>query len=606
LKNPWEKIIIYKERWNNGDFPMTNIQYPLIISFFLAFLLCFPTMAWGQQDDQIPSQPLFTEGQILYGPLWGTTTYLINKTGAVNHSWSNSYMPGADACWLGDNTILRTIRCGVGPGGGAGGGVQKQESDGTITWDFRYNSNGHLSHHDAEVLPNGNVLLIAWETISRTQAIAAGRNPNYINNQGIMPDHVIEVQPTGSTSGDIVWEWHVWDHLIQDYDSAKANYGVVADHPELVDVNYNPSTQQDWMHTNSIDYNAAFDQILISVHNFGEIWIIDHSTTTEESAGHTGGQYGKGGDLLYRWGNPAVYRAGTSSNKKLFSQHDTHWIPDGLPGAGDILIFNNGADRPGSHYSTVDQLTTPVDSQGEYYLAPGSAYGPEDFTWEYKASPPTSLFSSHLSGVWRLASGNTIVLNGEAGQFFEITSSGQKVWQWTNPYPQGGMKEVFNFEFIPPLPPQAKQPNLDCSGQLTWTKVKPGETVTGSFNVRNIGNSGSLLNWTVNTSQLTWGNWTFSPVVGKNLTPEAGPIAVHVSVVAPQESDQTFDGYIRVENQDNASDYDLISVSMTTPANMDRHYPDMGILRLLSMLFSRFLEHWFLPFERMLGLYHIF
>ncbi len=79
---------------------------------------------------------------------------------------------------------------------------------------------------------------------------------------GFMPDHIIEVQPTGPTSGTIVWEWHVWDHLIQDYDSSKANYGVVGDHPELVDINYVTSTQQDWMHTNSIDYNEKFDQIL--------------------------------------------------------------------------------------------------------------------------------------------------------------------------------------------------------------------------------------------------------------------------------------------------------------------------------------------------------
>ncbi len=141
--------------------------------------------------------------------------------------------------WLGDGTILRTIRVGVGPGGGgAGGGVQKVEWDGTVVWDFRYNTNGDLSHHDVKSLPNGNVLLIAWETKTRTEAIAAGRNPNYVSSNGFMPDHIIEVQPTGPTSGTIVWEWHVWDHLIQDYDSSKANYGVVGDHPELVDINY--------------------------------------------------------------------------------------------------------------------------------------------------------------------------------------------------------------------------------------------------------------------------------------------------------------------------------------------------------------------------------
>lgn len=176
-------------------------------------------------------------GQILFPPLYGTTTYLIDNTGAINHTWSSSYTPGAAVYWLGDGTILRTIRTVVG-GGGSGGGIQKILWDETIVWDFRYNDNGYLSHHDIKPLPNGNVLMIAWETKTRAQAIAAGRNPNTIQGTTFKPDHIIEVKPTGPTSGDIVWEWHVWDHLIQDYDYSKANYGVIADHPELVDINF--------------------------------------------------------------------------------------------------------------------------------------------------------------------------------------------------------------------------------------------------------------------------------------------------------------------------------------------------------------------------------
>jgi hypothetical protein len=81
---------------------------------------------------------------------------------------------------------------------------------------------------------------------------------------------------------------------------------------------------------NSVSYNAKLDQILISVRSFNEFWIIDHSVTTKEAAGHTGGRSGKGGDLLYRWGNPSAYRAGKTSDQKLFAQHDAHWIPEGL------------------------------------------------------------------------------------------------------------------------------------------------------------------------------------------------------------------------------------------------------------------------------------
>jgi len=539
--------------------------------FFILFLLlgAYIPLTSSLQVNQTPLPLSFSEGQFLYSPMWSTTTYLRHADGSLNRSWASSYFPGVAVWWLGNGTILRTIRTGSGGGtGGSGGGVQKVAWDGTIIWDFRYNTNGHLSHHDVKTLPNGNVLLIAWETKTRTEAIAAGRNPSYVSNNGLWPDHVIEVQPTGPSSGDIVWEWHAWDHLIQDYDASKENYGVVADHPELVDVNYATSTQQDWMHTNSIDYNVEFDQILISVNLFNEIWIIDHSTTTEEAAGHSGGNSGKGGDLLYRWGNPMTYDAGTTNDRKLFSQHDASWINKGCPGEGDILVFNNGANRPGSHYSTVDQITPPVNENGEYYLEPDSAYGPADQTWIYTANPPTSFYASHISGAWRLPSGNTLVTNGETGKIFEITPEGSTVWQ----YNTGG--QVFKAVYIPPEEEEPEPPenetasDLDCSGSFSWTDIKPGATVVGSFELQNIGDNDSLLNWTIDASSISWGTWSFNPESGTRLTPEDGAVTVLASVVAPDEPDSDFIGYILVKNINNQSDSEQIQVTLKTPMNI--------------------------------------
>ncbi len=505
---------------------------------------------------------MIDEGQILYAPMYQTTTYLRDYTGAINHTWPSGYVPGVMVRWLDEETIVRTIRVGIGPGaGGAGGGVQKLLWDGTVVWDFRYNTNGLLTHHDVKVLPNGNVLLIAWETKTRTETINAGRNPNYVSSQGLMPDHVIEVQPTGPSSGEIVWEWHVWDHLIQDYDPSKANYGVVGDHPELVDINYVTSTQRDWMHTNSVDYNEDFDQIMISVHNFNEIWIIDHSTTTEEAAGHTGGNSGKGGDLLYRWGNPAAYRRGTTNNKKLFGQHDATWIDEGCPGEGNILVFNNGVGR---YYSTVDEIVPPVDENGEYYIESGSAYGPTTQTWIY--SPQPSFYASHLCGANRLSSGNTLICNGETGRVFEVTPEGATVWQLNL-----GAGEVLKIDYIlhKEEPPEPNIPDLECSGFLSWTDVVAGATVNGNFKVQNVGDSFSLLNWTINISLIDWGTWTFTPDSGKNLTPEQGKFTVQVSVVAPNQQESEFEGYIRVENQDDPEDFELIPVNLKTPKNIN-------------------------------------
>src|SRR5690349_3966705 len=187
----------------------------------------------------------------------------------------------------------------------------------------------------------------------------------------MLSDCVLKIKPTGKTTGEIVRRWHAWDHLIQNHDPAKANYGKIGEHPELIDVNLTEARfgtlplhpidrlvgpirdlkeaprrrgdfSRDWTHVNSVAYHPQLDQIILSVRAFSEIWIIDHGTTTAEAAAHEGGRYGKGGDLLYRWGNPAAYGAGTKADQRLFKQHDAHWIPPTYPGAGHILLFNNG------------------------------------------------------------------------------------------------------------------------------------------------------------------------------------------------------------------------------------------------------------------------
>src|SRR5207237_3318095 len=111
-----------------------------------------------------------------------------------------------------------------------------------------------------------------------------------------------------------------------------------------------------WTHINAVAYHPEFDQIMVSVHGFSEFWILDHGTTTAEAAGHKGGKYGKGGDLLYRWGNPQAYRAGKAADQQLFGQHNAHWIPKGLGGAGHVLVFNNGLGRKDGSYSSVDEI----------------------------------------------------------------------------------------------------------------------------------------------------------------------------------------------------------------------------------------------------------
>jgi hypothetical protein len=392
----------------------------------------------GVQNEEYPF-----DGYTLFAPIMSTTTYLINLSGEVVHTWNSNYNPRMSAYLPETGHLLRTAKMSVNPtfdAGGAGGGVEIIDWDGNVIWDFEYSTDQHCLHHDIEMLPDGNVLMIAWEYKTALEAIAAGRNPALVID-ALWPDHIIEVEPTGATGGNIVWEWHVWDHLIQDYDPTKDNYGVVADHPELIDINFAPG--MDLNHINSVDYNPEFDQIILSAHAFAEIWVIDHSTTTEEAAGHTGGNSGKGGDILYRWGNPQAYRAGGEADQKFFRQHDAHWIEPGLPGEGNILVFNNGAGRPEGNYSSVDEIVPPVDSNGNYYLAPGSAYGPENLAWTYTAENPGDFFALNLGGAQRLPDGNTLISDGPHGVFFEVTPAGDIVWEYVNPFPGPNRRRTF-------------------------------------------------------------------------------------------------------------------------------------------------------------------
>jgi hypothetical protein len=359
----------------------------------------------------------------------------MDNDGNIVHSWATDYTPGNAVYLLEDGKLLYTggVRNATFRQDGAGGIVLLIDWDGNVTWEYRYSNASHLQHHDVEMLPNGNVLMIAWQMKTEAEAIAAGRDPSLLTAGELWAGSVIEVRPTGPTSGDIVWEWHAWDHLVQDYDATKDNYGIVADHPELIDLNYVAINDADWLHSNAVDYNADLDQIMLSVHSFSEIWVIDHSTTSAEAAGHTGGNSGMGGDLLYRWGNPRTYDAGKAADQQLFHQHDAEWIGAGLSGEGNILIFNNGLRRPGEDYSSVDEIALPVNPDGSYSLAAGSAFGPDQPLWTYAADAPTDFYANAISGAQRLPNGNTLICDGPSSYFFEVTSTGETVWEYDHP-----------------------------------------------------------------------------------------------------------------------------------------------------------------------------
>ena len=191
--------------------------------------------------------------------------------------------------------------------------------------------------------------------------------------------------------------------------------------------------QGDWMHVNFVAYNAELDQVMISVHEFSEVWVIDHSTTTAEAASHEGGRSGKGGDLLYRWGNPQAYGCGSDADQRLYAQHCAHWIEDGLPGEGNMLVFNNGGGRRDGPYSSVEEIVLPINTNGTYEQTPGSPFAPEEAAWSYTAPDKSDFFSMLISGAQRLPNGNTFICSGNQALLFEVTSEGEIIWRYKHP-----------------------------------------------------------------------------------------------------------------------------------------------------------------------------
>jgi len=382
-------------------------------------------------------------GYTLLPPKHHGRTYLIDNYGQVINTWDSRYEPGQSAYLLANGNLLRAAMLPssgtLGTGGGEGGRIEEYDWSGNLVWEFDYSTSTYSIHHDIRLLPNGNIIALLVERKTRAEVLAAGFKPDLLQSDFLLPDAVVEIEPIRPKGGRIVWEWHAWDHLIQNYDPTQSNYGDPAAHPELVDPNATPrKIPAFWNHMNSIDYNPAFDQILLSVRGNSEVWVIDHSTTKAEAAGHTGGKYGKGGDLLYRWGNPQMYYAGKAVDQILFEQHDAQWIESGRPGAGNMLVFNNGVNRPGGNLSSADEFAPPVDASGSYAITAGSAFAPKQLTWTYAALTGSQWYESDISGAYRLPNGNTLLCYGTHGVLVEVTPGKEIVWQYVNPVVREG------------------------------------------------------------------------------------------------------------------------------------------------------------------------
>ena len=305
------------------------------------------------------------------------------------------------------------------------------------------------------------------------EVLAVGADPAVRDNYASEPDGLVEVD----MDGNVIWQWNISDHLVNDINPDLPNYGVISEHPERMDPNFghgvNGSLFGDWMHTNSFDYNQVLDQVVINNSTFSEFYVIDHGATfvpgdPEQSIELAASS---AGDFIYRWGNACVYDSGdcpsmsdeglSSSNghQQIFFAHDVQWIDErestsmneGLPGAGNFLIFNNGARMPGATYSSVLEIDPYDGSRDEGRYLPQTVAGFEvtrpitggmcaapqntskQIVWSFSSTLPNAFFSSYLGGAQRLPNGNTLICSGAQGHLFEVTSAGEVVWEYVNP-----------------------------------------------------------------------------------------------------------------------------------------------------------------------------
>ena len=419
---------------------MTNHLAPI-----LAFFLLCPCslLAQGQTVGTLLNSPGAYDGYTLLDPMGTTTTYLINNCGEVVNSWSSDHLSGGACYLLEDGSLMRGCRVnGAFTGGGVGGRLERKSWDDELLWFLDWADDNKHHHHDFAWMPNGHVLVLAWELKTVEEVADAGR----INPQVMWPESITEIAPASPSGGEVVWEWHAWDHLVQDSDPGLANYGTPSDYPHKIDVNYanvgggggpGGANSGDWTHANAVNYNPDLDQIAISSRRFSEIWIINHNTTSEEAAGEAG-------DLLYRYGNPEAYGRGTSSDRVLFGQHDVQWIPDGHPLQGQLIVYNNGEDRPECACSSIDVWQPPLLPDGTYELSETAPYGPSAWSWTYPDALNADFFSPNISGVQPLPNDNFLICQGADGTLFEVTPEGNTVWVYRNPEgsfgitPQGG------------------------------------------------------------------------------------------------------------------------------------------------------------------------
>jgi hypothetical protein len=436
-------------------------------------LMSLALPAFAYERLQGPTELIFCDKEKACGAYTlfgvGSRTYLLDLEGRVVHTWP----VGTNPHLLDNGNVLDASKDD--PSGFQG--FVEVDWDGKKVWEYTEKRAGYAPHHDWVRIFNKKLnapttLYIANKSISNEQAIAAGADPRKGPYDGGQMDAVVEVD----MQGNVVWEWCFFDHVVQDVDPARSNYvgegKTIANHPGRINLNMpGRPLKRDWLHCNSLDYNAESGHIVINSVQ-GELYVIDHDGTfvAGDAKASVASAAGPKGDFLYRFGDPARYAQGdppkvlenwdsaTSGHKQMGGAHDVHWIRPGLPGAGHIMIFNNGQYLyQRTPQSSALEINPFLDANGrdagKYVNPPDAGYRREAYdkdthnqprlvstqiVWSFRSVNSHGFFSHIGSSAQRLPNGGVFICSDTEGHFFEITPYGKLAWEYINPVTRDG------------------------------------------------------------------------------------------------------------------------------------------------------------------------
>src|SRR5690606_3618094 len=268
-----------------------------------------------------------------------------------------------------------------------------------------------------------------------------------VSKHRLEDDWLYEVSP----DGEIVWQWHANEHVDELGFSAEAR-AAIREHAAFSQAR----GSSDWLHINSATwlgpnrwYDAGDgrfhpDNVIVSARNANLIAIVARS-----------------GEVVWRLGPDYRETEATRAIGQIIGQHHAHLIPEGLPGAGNLLVFDNGGT--GGYGFTTPVAPNGVDGVRRHFsrvleIDPVTL----EKVWEYSVGGQESyrFFSHYVSAAQRLPNGNTLITEGADGRLFEVTTEGEIVWEYVSPYfgeNARGTNRVYRayrlpYDWVPQLP----------------------------------------------------------------------------------------------------------------------------------------------------------